>query len=146
MKYIAIFLLIIFGLFYIFKSERNNFQEKINTRLSKIKTKEVRNYSFLEAMYEDDYFPNFLVDKGKLILLNLCLKIENQEPQNLRELYEFTHSAAIDFNKLNQQMYKNRCEIETMGREIIAADFSFIAKAYGFENANVEGLIAPRKW
>ena len=146
MKYIGIFLLIILGLFFFFKVERHNFQEKIDATIAEIKTKEVKNYSFLEGMYEDDYFPNFLVDKGKLILLDLCLKIEKEEPQNLRELYQLTHSATMDFNKLDQQMYKNGGGTETMGREMIAADFSFIAKIYGFELANIEGLIAPRKW
>ena len=33
-----------------------------------------------------------------------------------------------------------------MAREEMAEDFRFIARAYGFEDADVEELIAPRAW
>ncbi|MPN01681.1 hypothetical protein SDC9_148892 [bioreactor metagenome] len=36
--------------------------------------------------------------------------------------------------------------METAARECIAADFEAIAKAYGFEDADVEELIALREW
>lgn len=105
----------------------------------------VRNYSFLKEMYEDSYFPNKLVDKGKAILIGLCFKIEQQNPKTLDELYELTHAATDKFNDLQEDFEEADSEIETGARECIAEDFAFVAKAYGFE-ADIEELIATRDW
>jgi hypothetical protein len=42
--------------------------------------------------------------------------------------------------------YENDSEIETVARDCIGMDFEFIANAYGFENVDVEELIATRDW
>ena len=36
-----------------------------------ITNEKLKNYPFLKGMYEDGYFPTFLVDKGKNILVRL---------------------------------------------------------------------------
>ena len=105
----------------------------------------VRNHSFLEEMYQDSYFPDFLVDKCKLILVDLCFDIESQKPQSLEELYVLTQAATDKFNDLQDEFYENDSEIETAARENIAMDFEFISKAYGFK-ADAEELIATRDW
>lgn len=110
-----------------------------------IKNHKIRTYPFLKEMYEDDYFPDFLVDKGKAILIELCIQIEHQEPKDLEDLYELTHAATDRFNELQQEFDENDSEIETAARECIGADFDFIAKSYGFD-ADVEELIATRDW
>ncbi|WP_299701824.1 DUF5713 family protein [uncultured Pontibacter sp.] len=110
-----------------------------------IKNEQVKNYEFLSDMYQDDYFPDFLVDKGKTILIELCLQIESQKPKNLEELYDLTHASTDKFNDLGEEFYENESELETAARENIAEDFEFIAKAYGFD-ADIEELIATRDW
>ncbi|WP_224998748.1 DUF5713 family protein [Cesiribacter sp. SM1] len=110
-----------------------------------IKNEQLRNHEFLSDMYQDDYFPDFLVDKGKAILVELCLQIESQQPQSLVELYTLTHAATDRFNDLGEEFDEHDSELETAARESIAADFEFIAKAYGFE-ADTEELIATRDW
>jgi Family of unknown function (DUF5713) len=110
-----------------------------------LKNEEVKSYSFLEEMYEDDYFPSFLVDKGKNILIDLCFEIETQQPKNLGDLYKLTHLATNKFNDLENEFFENDSEIETAARECIAMDFGFIADAYKFD-ADVEELIATRDW
>ena len=110
-----------------------------------LKNEQVRSHEFLSDMYQDDYFPDFLVDKGKAILIELCLQIESQEPKSLEELYELTYASTDRFNDLSEEFDKNDSELETAARESIAADFEFIAKAYGFE-ADTEELIATRDW
>jgi len=96
-------------------------------------------------MYKDGYFPNFLVDKGKSILIELCIQIEKQEPNTLAELYQLTHAAADKFNDLEDEFGENESELETVARESIGSDFNFIAKAYGYD-ADIEELIATRNW
>ena len=39
---------------------------------SELTNEKLKSFSFLKDMYEDSYFPNFLVDKGQAILIELC--------------------------------------------------------------------------
>ena len=48
-------------------------------------------------------------------------------------------------DRLAEEFLDHDCEIEKSARDIIGADFEFIAKAYGFDVDNEE-LIAPRDW
>lgn len=102
-------------------------------------------HPFLADMYADDYFPKPLVDEGKAILLRLCERIERERPKDTTALYVLTHAATEEFNQLDEEFAANDSEIETAAREAIAADFEWIAKAYGFD-ADIEELIAPRDW
>ncbi len=107
---------------------------------------QVRNHAFLQCMYEDSYFPKHLVDKGQRILLALCERIEKEKPKDETALYVLTHAATEEFNALAEEFFEANSEIETAARECIAADFKFIATAYGFSNADSEELIATRDW
>jgi len=110
-----------------------------------ISNPKIQSYSFLKDMYSDGYFPDFLVDKIKSILLKLCDQIETTKPADLEGLYELTHSATEEINCLAEEFEENESEIETVARDTIGTDFAFIATAYGYD-ADVEELIAPRDW
>ncbi|MEL6108532.1 MAG: DUF5713 family protein [Planctomycetota bacterium] len=103
-------------------------------------------YEFLAGMYRDGYFPDFLVDKCKMILVELCEQIEHAKPSTLAELYKLTQAATEAFNELQEEFCDNDSEIETVARDCIGMDFAFIAKAYGFDDADGEELIATRDW
>lgn len=105
----------------------------------------IKKHAFLTDMYSDGYFPNFLVDKVKNILLAFCEKIEKEAPGNLEDLYKLSHAATEQINDLEDEFYKADSEIETAARETIAMDFDFIANTYNFD-ADVEMLIATRDW
>ncbi|ELR68728.1 hypothetical protein C900_05911 [Fulvivirga imtechensis AK7] len=106
----------------------------------------VGRHVFIKHMYDDDYFPKHLVDKGKIILLDLCLQIEQQAPNDLKDLYVLTHVATKEFNDLQEEFYEHGSELETVARESIGADFKFVAAVYGFEDADIEELIMTREW
>lgn len=110
-----------------------------------IQNQQILAHGFLNDMQEDSYFPSAQVEKGKAILLKLCKTIETKEPTSLDQLYLLTHAATEEFNRLGEELEENGSELETAARENIAADFAFIAKAYGFE-ADIEELIAVREW
>lgn len=101
--------------------------------------------NFLDEMYQDNYFPDHLVDKCKDVLIRMCEKIEETNPKTLDELYVITHASTEEFNDLEEEFNENDSEIETAARECIASEFYNIASAYGFE-ADIEELIAPREW
>lgn len=112
----------------------------------RITNKKMSGYDFLAEMTEDDYFPQPLVDKGKLILVRLCEAIEEQQPADLAALYALTHAATEEFNSLGEELDAAGSEIETAARDTIGTDIFTIARAYGFADADIEELIAPREW
>ena len=120
-------------------------KKSIAVNQSSIKNEKLKDYTFLKDMYQDSYFPNFLVDKGKEILVKLCLQIEAENPESLSELYKLTHAATNKFNDLEDEFGENGSELETGAREAIGGDFAFIAQVYGFD-ADIEELIATRYW
>ena len=54
-------------------------------------------------MYDDDYFPAELVQKGENILVELCRQIETEQPEDLDGLYSLTHAATERFNELAEE-------------------------------------------
>ena len=114
-------------------------------QIDTIQNAEILAYTFLKEMYKDPFYPNFLVDKCKFILLTLCAKIEENETKTLDELYQLSHFATEEINQLEEEFYRHNSEIETVARECLASGFEYCAKAYGFQ-ADVEELIANRDW
>ena len=112
----------------------------------RITNQQVIEHAFLEVLYEDDYFPDEVLDRGKAILLGLCERIEAERPADLAALYALTQAATEEFNVLEAAFDAAGSEIETVAREEIGGDFWFIARAYGFEDADAEKLIATREW
>ncbi|WP_285564080.1 DUF5713 family protein [Streptomyces sp. RTGN2] len=111
-----------------------------------IANQQVMGYAFLHGLYADAYFPDRVVDKGRKILLDLCERIEAEQPSDLTALYALTEVATKQFNALEGEFEAAGSEIETVAREEIAEDFWFVATAYGFGDAEVEALIAAREW
>lgn len=103
-------------------------------------------YEFLADMYASDYFPDALVAKGEAILRELCERIETERPSDLPAIYALTHEATVRFNDLQEDFWEADSEIETAARDCIAGDFGAIADAYGFTDADLEELVAPRDW
>ncbi|MFD3547122.1 DUF5713 family protein [Streptomyces sp. NPDC058655] len=111
-----------------------------------ITNQQVAGYGFLRQLFEDAYYPDHVVDRGRSILLRLCERIEAERPADLPALYALTRAATQEFNLLEAEFEAAGSEIETVAREEIAEDFGFVASAYGFPDADVEELIATREW
>ncbi|MFI7287107.1 DUF5713 family protein [Streptomyces anulatus] len=103
-------------------------------------------HTFLALLYEDDYFPDHVLDKGTAILRALCARIEAERPADLTALYALTAVATRSFNDLEAEFEAAGSEIETTAREEIGEAFWIIATAYGFADADPEKLIAEREW
>ena len=111
-----------------------------------ITNQRVLDYGLLGALYEDDYFPDHVLDKGVAILTRLCERIEADPPADLAALYVLTHAATEEFNDLEAEFDAAGSEIETVAREEIGEAFWVIAQAYGYSDADSEELIATREW
>ncbi|WP_326697614.1 DUF5713 family protein [Streptomyces sp. NBC_01754] len=111
-----------------------------------ITNERMRQHAFLSGLYEDGYFPDHVVDKGRDVLVRLCETIEARRPADLAALYVLTHAATEEFNALEAEFEAAGSEIETVAREEMAEAFWFVAMAYGFTEADVEELVATREW
>jgi hypothetical protein len=111
-----------------------------------VSNQQVSAHRFLKGLYDDGYFPDRVVDLGKEILLRLCERLESRRPADLAALYALTQAATEEFNDLQTAFEEAGSEIETVAREEMAADFRFVAHAYGFPDVDVEELIATRDW
>ncbi|SCK17174.1 hypothetical protein YUYDRAFT_01623 [Streptomyces sp. ScaeMP-e48] len=111
-----------------------------------ITNRQVAEHAFLLPLYEDDYFPDHVLDRGRAVLLRLCERIEAERPGDLAALYRLTEGATEEFNALEADFEAAGSEIETVAREEIGEAFWFIAQAYGFADADGEQLIAAREW
>ncbi|MCX5357684.1 DUF5713 family protein [Streptomyces sp. NBC_00124] len=111
-----------------------------------ITNQQILGHAFLLQMYEDSYFPDRVVDRGKAILLRLCERIEAEAPSALGALYALTQAATEGFNLLDREFVAAGSGIETVAREWICDEFCFVASAYGFTDADAEVLTAGRDW
>ncbi|MGH1335643.1 MAG: DUF5713 family protein [Aureispira sp.] len=110
-----------------------------------LQNKQVQAHLFLADMYQDAYFPDNLVDKGKALLLQLCAKIEVEKPATLEAFYALTQATTEQFNQLEVEFGAQESELETVARENIALDMMMISLFYGYE-ADAEEMIANRNW
>jgi hypothetical protein len=111
-----------------------------------ISNEKVQSHPWLSEMYADTYFPKFLVDKLRGVLVELCEQIEREQPQNLESLLKLTHAATERINDLAVEFEANGSQLETAARDAMASEFGFIVAAYGFPDVDIEEVIAPRDW
>ncbi|MFF8632413.1 DUF5713 family protein [Streptomyces werraensis] len=111
-----------------------------------VTNQQVAGHVFLQQMYDDSYFPDHVVDRGKAILLRLCERVEVEQLSDLETLYALTQAATEEFNLLEREFVAAGSGIETVAREWICDEFCFIATAYGFMDADAEELTSGRDW
>ncbi|MGW7101608.1 DUF5713 family protein [Streptomyces sp. NPDC054838] len=111
-----------------------------------ITNQQVAEHGMLRRLYDDPYFPDHVLGRGRAILMGLCERIEAERPPDLAALYVLTHAATEAFNLLEADFEAAGSGIDTVAREEIAEDFWFVASAYGFADADIEELIATREW
>lgn len=111
-----------------------------------ITNQQVLGHVFLRELFDDSYFPDRIVERGRGILLSLCERIEAERPSDLEALYALTQVATEEFNLLDREFMAAGSGIETVAREWICDEFCFVASAYEFTDADAEELTAGRDW
>ena len=95
------------------------------------------NYKLLDEMYQDDYYPAFLVDKVIALL-------ESGETDT-EVVQETLDEAVCGINDLQEEFDENDSEIETVARECIAATVAYILEWFGIP-IDTEEAIRERDW
>ena len=103
-----------------------------------------RNYKLLEEMYQDEYYPDFLVDKVKAQLQKVIDLLESGETDR-EAVQEKLDEAVCYINDLQGKFVLNDSEIETVARDCIGESVGYILEWFGIP-IDVEEAIRERDW
>lgn len=102
------------------------------------------NYKLLEEMYQDDYYPEFLVDKVKDELQKVIDLLETGETDT-EAIQEKLDEAVCGINGLQDEFDENDSEIETVARDCIGITVEYILKWFNIP-IDTEEAIRERDW
>ncbi len=103
-----------------------------------------KNYKLLKEMYEDDYYPVFLVDKVRDELQKVIDLLETGET-NTDVIQEKLDEVVCAINDLQEEFDENDSEIETVARDCIGVTVDYILKWFGIP-IDMEEAIRERDW
>lgn len=101
-------------------------------------------YKLLEDMYQDGYYPDFLVDKVKSLVRDVIVFLETGE-RNLEKIQEKFDEMTMAINDLQDEFEENDSEIETGARESIGETVEYILEWFDID-MDVEDAIRERDW
>ncbi len=99
---------------------------------------------YLSEMYQDSYYPDFLVDKIKAALKEVAAILENGET-NLTVVQAALDKATLAINDLVEEFEDNDSELETVARESIAVTVQKMLQSYHI-NIDLEEALRERDW
>lgn len=102
------------------------------------------NYKLLEEMYQDEYYPDFLVDRVRDEIQKVISLLESGET-NTEAVQEKLDEAVCAINDLQEEFDENDSEIETVARECIAAAVAYILEWFGIP-IDTEEAVRERDW
>ena len=102
------------------------------------------NYQLLDEMYEDEYFPDFFVDKVKNELQKVIDLLENGETDT-EAVQEKLDEVVCAINDLQDEFDENDSEIETVARDCIGETVAYILERFGIP-IDIEEAIRERDW
>ena len=102
------------------------------------------NYKLLDEMYQDNYYPTFLVDKVKDELQKVIDLLESGETDT-EVVQETLDEAVCGINDLQEKFDEHDSELETVARECIAATVAYILEWFGIP-IDTEEAIRERDW
>lgn len=118
--------------------------EDLSVRDKIIKKKQNAKFNYLSQMYDDTFFPAFLVDKIKGEIINVTTFIEN-ETYTINDVQLELDKMTIAINNLEEEFHKNNSEIETTARESISSTIKEILQFFKIE-INTEEALRKRNW
>lgn len=102
------------------------------------------NYKLLDEMYNDDYYPTFLVDKVKDELQKVIDLLESGET-DIEVVQEKLDEAVCGINDLQEEFDENDSEIETVARDGIGVTVAYILEWFDIP-IDIEEAIRERDW
>ncbi|MDR2006042.1 MAG: DUF5713 family protein [Acidaminococcales bacterium] len=98
----------------------------------------------LEEMYADAYYPKFLVDKLRFVILDFVDYLSDNF-RSREEIQEKLDEMNAMIGNLREEFRENGSEFETVARACVAADIEYILKYFSVGIEPEEALRA-RDW
>lgn len=101
-------------------------------------------YVLLKEMYQDEYYPDFLVDKVKAEIEKVIKLLETGET-NVDIIQEKLDEVTCAINDLQEEFWDNDSEIETVARDCIGVTIYYILEWFNIP-IDIEEAIRERDW
>jgi hypothetical protein len=101
-------------------------------------------FNYLPDMYNDQYFPNFLVDKVKEAIIEAVVFIE-KGGHTTAQIQDAFDQMTLKINGLEDEFEENDSEIETGARESIGETVERIIQYFELD-IDTEDAIKEREW
>lgn len=102
------------------------------------------NYKLLAEMYQDGYFPDFLVDQINALFQKVITFLETGE-RDLEKIQAKFDEMTLAINDLQEAFEENDSELETVARDSIGETVDYILKWFEID-IDVEDAIGQRDW
>ena len=102
------------------------------------------NYVLVKDMVDDDYYPKFLVEKIRNLMIPVIALLENGET-DVSAIQAKLDEMTCAINDLQEEFDKNDSEIETVARDSIAVTIGHIMEWFGID-IDMETALRERDW
>lgn len=101
-------------------------------------------YILLEELYEDSFYPDFLIDKIKYLLEDFINFVE-QKPKNMADVGDKIYDLIQNANSLQYEFLDNDSEYDNIARECLIRILEYIIQWFHL-SINLEEALAEREW
>lgn len=98
----------------------------------------------LEELYEDSFYPDFLIDKIKYLLEDFINFVE-QKPKNMADVGDKIYDLIQNANSLQYEFLDNDSEYDNIAREGLIRNLEYIIQWFHLP-INLEEALAEREW
>lgn len=102
-------------------------------------------YVLLQTMYEDTYYPHYLVDKIKWQFIHLIEFLEEVDVAKVEQIQERLDEFTMSINSLQQEFWDQDSEIETVAQECIVSALEYILQWFKVD-IPLEVALREREW
>lgn len=102
-------------------------------------------YVLLQNMFEDTYYPQFLVEKIKWQFIHLIEFLEGTDVKEVSLIQDKLDEFTIFINNLQQEFWDQDSEIETVASESITNTLEYILNWFKVD-VGIEDALREREW
>ena len=102
-------------------------------------------YVLLQNMFEDTYYPQFLVEKIKWQFIHLIEFLEGTDVKEVSLIQDKLDEFTIFINNLQQEFWDQDSEIETVASESITNTLEYILNWFKVD-VGIEEALREREW
>ena len=102
-------------------------------------------YVLLQNMFEDTYYPQFLVEKIKWQFIHLIEFLESADGKELPLIQDKLDEFTMFINNLQQEFWDQDSEIETVASESITNTLEYILNWFKVD-VGIEDALREREW